>query len=60
VKTERSAGAVSNFTKGGTSVYPSAVSALQAFKHMNHNSAFRFHDRPDESELCSAETAVTV
>lgn len=39
---------------------PSAISALQAFKHMNHNSAFRFHDRPDESELSSAETAVMV
>src|SRR5258707_100202 len=26
-------------------VGPSAISALQAFKNMNHNSAFRFHDR---------------
>jgi hypothetical protein len=41
-------------------VGPSAVSALGAFKHMNHSSAFRFHDRPDKSELCSAETAVMV
>jgi hypothetical protein len=39
---------------------PSALSAPLAFKHMDDNSAFRFHDRFEESELSSAETAVWV
>jgi hypothetical protein len=39
---------------------PSAVSAPPAFKHMDDNSAFRFHDRFEESEFSSAETAVMV
>jgi hypothetical protein len=39
---------------------PSAVSAPPAFKHMDNNSAFRFHDRFEESEFSSAETAVMV
>jgi hypothetical protein len=39
-------------------VGPSAISALQAFKHMNHDPAFRFHDRFEESEPSCAETAL--
>ncbi|MEH2587769.1 hypothetical protein [Bradyrhizobium sp. AZCC 1721] len=39
---------------------PSALSAPPAFKHMGDNSAFRFHDRFEESELSSAEAAVVV
>lgn len=37
---------------------PSAFSTLLAFKRMNDNSAFRFHDRSDESEFHSAKAAV--
>jgi hypothetical protein len=39
---------------------PNAISAPPAFKHMDDNSAFRFHDRFEESEFYSAETAVMV
>jgi hypothetical protein len=39
---------------------PSAISALLAFKYMNDNSAFGFHDRFDESEPSCAETALMV
>jgi len=39
---------------------PSAISALQAFKHMNYNSAFRFHDRFEKRESSCAEAAVMV
>jgi hypothetical protein len=41
-------------------VGPNALSALLAFKHMNDNSAFRFHDRFEESEPSGAEAAVMV
>lgn len=41
-------------------VGPNALSALSAFKHVNNNSAFRFHDRFEESELSGAEAAVVV
>jgi hypothetical protein len=39
---------------------PNALSALTAFKHMNDNSAFRFHDRFEKRESSSAEAAVMV
>ena len=39
---------------------PNALSALLAFKHMNDNSAFRFHDRFEKRESSCAEAAVMV
>jgi hypothetical protein len=39
---------------------PGALSTPPAFKHMGDNSAFRFHDRFEESEFSSAEAAVMV
>jgi len=44
----------------GGLVGPNVISASPAFKYMGNNSAFRFHDRFEESELSSAETAVMV
>jgi hypothetical protein len=43
-----------------TLVGPTALSALRAFEHVDDNSAFRFHDRSEESELSSAQAAVMV
>jgi hypothetical protein len=39
-------------------VGPNTLSALLAFKHMNNNSAFVFHDRFEEREPSGAEAAV--
>ena len=39
---------------------PRAISALQAFKYMNDDSAFRFHDGFEEGEPSCAETAFMV
>jgi hypothetical protein len=41
-------------------ILPDALSALSAFKYMDHDSTFRLHDRFEESEPSSAETAVMI